>query len=126
MTVTTGIRRSGPPQAVQKVRENSYLVQVPLSESPSADWRRLFYEAQHEPPQDFPPRSVEFTGSALRFRSDAQSIEQKIACIDRWIERANQKEASLGGRSQEQSRRREEWARDQEELAQLNARLSKL
>ncbi len=126
MAATSGIRRAGPPQAVQKVRENSYLMQVLLSEPPSADWRRLFYEAQHDIPADFPPRSVEISGTLLRFRSGAEGVGQKIAWIDGWIERANQKEAGLGGRSEEQRRRREELVREQEELSELNARWSKL
>ena len=126
MTTTTGIRRASPPQAVQKVRNNYYLVQLSLSEAPSADWRRLFYDAQHETPPDFPPRSVEISGALLRFRSDPDSVEQKIGWIDRWVEKANQKEAALGVRSEEQRRRREELAREQLELAELNARWAKL
>ena len=99
--MTDGIQRAGPPQAVQKLRENFYMVQVALSEVPSADWKRLFYDAQQSPPTDFPPRAVEISGGALRFRSEPASVEQKIAWIDRWIERANQKEAALGGRLDE-------------------------
>ncbi len=123
---TSGIRRTGPPQAAQKVRDGVYLIQVSLSESPSADWRRLFYDTQGETPPDFPPRSVEISGALLRFRSDAASVEQKTQCIDRWAERANQKEAALGGRSEEQRRRREEVSRESQELAELNARWAKL
>jgi hypothetical protein len=126
LTTTTGIKRASPPHAIQKVRENYYLIQVSLSEAPSADWRRLFYDAQHETPPDFPPRSVEISGALLRFRSDPASVEQKIGWIDRWAEKANQKEAALGVRSEEQRRRREELAREQQELAQLNARWAKL
>ncbi|HEV3254793.1 MAG TPA: hypothetical protein VG033_10310 [Candidatus Acidoferrales bacterium] len=124
--MTTGIKRFGPPQAVQKVRDNVYLIQVLLSDSPTADWRRLFYEAQTETPPDFPPRSVEVTGALLRFRSDPASVEPKTAWIDRWVERANQKEAALGGRSEEQRRRREEVSHEAQELAELNARWAKL
>jgi hypothetical protein len=123
---TGGIKRASPPQAVQKVRESVYLIQVSLSESPSADWRRLFYDTQGETPPEFPPRSVEISGVFLRFRSDATGVEQKTTWIDRWIERANQKEAALGGRSEEQRRRREEVARESQELAELNARWAKL
>jgi hypothetical protein len=123
---TTGIRRVGPPQAAQKVRDNYYLIQVAVSESPSADWRRLFYDAQHDTPPDFPPRSVEITGALLRFRSDSASVGQKVGWIDRWIEKANQKEAALGGRSEEQRRRREEVAHETQELAELSARWAKL
>lgn len=126
MTTTTGIKRAGPPQAIQKVRDNYFLIQVSLTEAPSADWRRLFYDAQHETPPDFPPRSVEISGALLRFRSDPASVEQKTGWIDRWVEKANQKEAALGVRSEEQRRRREELAREQQELSELNARWAKL
>jgi hypothetical protein len=122
-----GVRRAGPPQATQKLRENFYLVQVPLSETPSADWKRLFYDAQQGPPPEFPPRAVEMSGPWLRFRCDSASVEQKIVWIDRWIERANQKEAGLGGRlEEERRRRREELMREQAELAELNTRWAKL
>ena len=99
---------------------------MPLSAVPSADWRRLFYETQHDVTPDFPPRSVEVSGPLLRFRSDAASVATKIPVIDRWIERANQKEASMAGRSEEQRRRREEQAREQLELAALNEGWAKL
>ncbi len=127
MTTLAGIKRAGPPQAVQKLRENFYMIQVALAETPSADWKRLFYDAQQSPPTDFPPRAVEISGAVLRFRSEAASVEAKLSWIDRWIERANQKEAALGGRlDEERRRRREEMAREQQELAELNARWSKL
>lgn len=126
MTTAEGIKRTGPPQAVQKLRENYYVVQVTLSETPSADWKRLFYDAQQSPPADFPPRAVEMSGVVLRFRTDPATVEEKIHRIDRWIERANQKEAALGGRDADRRRRREEVAREQQELAELNARWSKL
>ncbi len=121
------IKRTGPPQAIQKLREGFYLLQVPLSEAPSADWKRLFYDAQQSPPADFPPRGVEMSGHVLRFRSGADGIDQKIALIDRWITRANQKENAMGGRlDEERRRRREELSREQAELAELNSRWAKL
>ena len=123
---TDGVHRMGPPQAVQKVRENVYLVQVNVSEIPGADWKRLFYDAQRGFPPEFPPRSVEMSGATLRFRSDAATVEEKLKWIDQWIERANAKEASMGTRSEEARRRREELAREQQELAELNARWAKL
>jgi hypothetical protein len=122
-----GIKRAGPPQAVQKLRGNFYLVQVPLSENPSADWKRLFYDTQQSPPPDFLPRAVEISGVVLRFRSEPGVVDQRIGWIDRWIERANQKEAGMGGRlDEERRRRREEWTREQNELAELNSRWAKL
>jgi hypothetical protein len=127
VTTATGhaIRRAGPPQAVQKVRDGVYAIQVLLSEPPNADWKRLFYDAQRDVPADFPPRSVDISGSVLRFRSDASSVEQKIALIDRWIARANEKEATMGARTEEERRRREELAREMEEMAELNRRWAK-
>ena len=122
MAVVEGIKRSGPPVAVQKLREGFFLVQVPLSEVPTADWKRLFYDAQQSPPADFPPRSVEMIGPALRFRSEGTQVEERVKLLDAWIARANQKEASLGRRDEERQRRREELAREQAELAQWNSR----
>jgi len=124
--LASGVKRMGPPQAVQKVRDNYYLVQVLVSESPSADWRRLFYETQQEVTPDFPTRSVEITGSLLRFRSDPASVQEKVARIDRWLDRANQKDAAMANRSEEQRRHREELAREAQEMTQWNERWSKL
>jgi hypothetical protein len=118
----TSVRRSSAPQAVQKIRDNFFLVQVSITESPSADWRRLFYDAQQEVPPDFAPRSVEITGSFLRFKTDPSSVEQKIALLDRWMERASQKEAAMGGRSEVQRQKKEELERESKEIAEWNAR----
>ena len=126
MSAIEGVRRITPPQAVQKLKENLYLVQVGLSEAPGADWRRLFYETQQQVSPEFTPRAVEITGAALRFRSDDESVAGRIATVDRWLERANQKEAAMGLRTEEQRRRREELAREQKELSELNAKWAKL
>lgn len=125
MLTTTGIKRAGPPQAVQKVRENYFLVQVLLTGSPSADWRRLFYEVRHEA-SEFQPRAVEISGALMRFRAEPGGVEQRIAQIDRWVEYANGKEAAMGSRNEEQRRKHEELAREAEELGQWNARWEKL
>lgn len=122
----TAIRRAGPPQAVQKVRDNFYLIQVSISEAPTADWRRLFYDAQQDVSPDFPPRSVEISGTLLRFKSDPAGVEQKVALIDRWVEKANHKEAAMGVRSEEQRRHREELAHEAQELAEWNVRWARL
>jgi hypothetical protein len=126
VNVLDGVKRVGPPQAVQKLRENFYMVQIPINEVPSADWKRLFYDTQQAPPPDFPPRSVEMIGLALRFRCEGPLVEQRIALIDKWIERANQKEIAMGARSEERQKRREELAREQTEIAEWNARWAKL
>jgi hypothetical protein len=127
LTTYVGIKRAGPPQAIQKLRDGLYMVQITVSETPTADWKRLFYETQQSPPPDFPPRGVDVSGNFVRFRTDIASVEAKTAWIDRWIERANQKEASMGGKLDEERRlRREEHQREQQELAEINARLEKL
>jgi len=123
---TSGIRRAGPPQAVQKIRENQYLVKIFITESPCADWRRLFYEAERDAQAEFTPRSVEISGTLLRFKSDPASVEQRIASIDRWIDKATQKEASMGARSEVQRQKREEEEREAQELSEWNSRWAKL
>ena len=120
---TIGIRRLGPPQAVQKIRDNFFLVQVSISESPTADWRRLFYDAQQDVQPEFPPRSVEISGTFLRFKADPNTVEQKVGWIDRWLERANTKEVSMAGRSSEMQRqKKEEVEPEAQEIAEWNTR----
>ncbi len=127
MTTYEGIKRAGPPQAIQKLREEFFMVQITLTETPSADWKRLFYDTQLSPPPDFLPRSVDISGNLVRFRTDAASVEAKTAWVDRWIDRANQKEASMSGRLDlEGKQRREDHQREQQELAAMNARWEKL
>ena len=126
LDTTAGIKRAGPPQAVQKVRENYYLVQVMLTASPSADWRRMFYETKHDAAAEFHPRSVEISGALMRFRTEPATVEQRIGMIDRWVEHANEKEAAMGNRNDDQRRKREELAREAEELGEWNVRWAKL
>ncbi|HEY3937352.1 MAG TPA: hypothetical protein VGL97_07965, partial [Bryobacteraceae bacterium] len=121
---TSGIRRASPPQAVQKIRDNVFLMQLSITASPSGDWRRLFYDAQQDVPPDFAPRSIEITGTFLRFKSDPASVEQKVALLDRWMERASQKETAMAGRSEGQRQKMEEMTREAQELAEWNARWS--
>jgi hypothetical protein len=115
-----GVRRTGPPQAIQKIREGVYMLQVAISASPSADWRRLFYEAERNPQADFTPRAVEITGTLLRFKSDPASVEQRMASLDRWMDKASQKEAAMAGRSEAQRQKQEEAEREGRELAEWN------
>jgi hypothetical protein len=122
-----GVKRTGPPVAVQKLRENFFMVHVAISESPSADWKRLFYDTQQAPPPDFLPRAVEISGALLKFRTDSAGVEARLVWIDKWIERANQKESAMSGRLDEERRhKREELAHEQQELNELNARWAKL
>lgn len=127
MTMSEGTKRAGPPQAIQKLREDFYMIQITLSETPSADWKRLFYETQQSPSPDFLPRAVDISGHVIRFRADSASVEAKTAWVDRWIDRANQKEASMGGKlDEERRRRREEHQLELQELAAVNARWEKI
>jgi hypothetical protein len=126
MMTTNGVHRTSPPQAVQKIRDGVFMVQVGISGSPSADWRRLFYDAQQDVPPDFAPRSVEISGTFLRFKSDPASVEHKMAVLDRWMERATQKEAGMGGRTEVQRQKKEELEKEAQELAEWNSRWSKL
>ena len=111
---------------MQKIRDNVFLVQLSITASPSGDWRRLFYDAQQDVPPDFAPRSIEITGTFLRFKSDPASVEQKVALLDRWMERASQKAAAMAGRSEGQRQKMEEMAREAQELSQWNERWAKL
>jgi len=126
LSAAEGVRRITPPQAVQKLKDNLYVVHVGLSEAPGADWKRLFYETQQQVSGEFIPRSVEITGTTLRFRASNESVAERIATVDRWLERANQKEAAMGLRTEEQRRRRLELGQEHQELAEVNARWAKL
>ena len=120
------MKRTGPPQAIQKIREGVYMVQVSISASPSADWRRLFYEAERSLQGDFGPRAIEITGTLLRFKSDPAAVQDRIAALDRWMERASQKEAAMAGRSEAQRQKQEEAERETHELSEWNERWAKL
>jgi len=126
LSATEGVRRTTPPQAVQKLKDDLYVVHVGLSEAPGADWKRLFYETQQQVSGEFIPRSVEITGATLRFRASNETVAERIATVDRWLERANQKEAAMGLRTEEQRRRRQELAQEHAELGEVNARWAKL
>lgn len=126
MSAAEGVRRITPPQAVQKLKDNLYVVHVGLSEAPGADWKRLFYETQQQVSGEFIPRSVEITGATLRFRASNESVAERIATVDRWLERANQKEAAMGLHTEQQRQRRLELGQEHQELAEVNARWAKL
>jgi len=94
-------------------------VQIVLSEIPSADWKRLFTKRNNPPPR-IPSRSVDISGNLVKFRTEASSVEAKTAWVDRWIERANQKESGMGGRlEEERRRRRDEHLREQRSWPRL-------
>ncbi len=101
-------------------------MQVNISSSPSADWRRLFYEAERNGQGEFGPRAIEITGTLLRFKSDPAAVEQRIASLDKWMERATQKEAAMAGRSEAQRQKQEEAERERRELAEWNERWARL
>ena len=127
MTTYEGIKRTGPPQAIQKLREDLYMIQIMLSETPTADWKRLFYETQQAPPPDFPPRAVDISGAFIRFRSDVAERGSQDG-LDRPLDRPRQSEGSGHGREagRRTPARREEHQREQQELAAINAHWEKL
>ena len=86
----------------------------------------MFYETKHDAAVEFHPRSVEISGALMRFRSEPATVEQRIGMIDRWVEHANEKEAAMGNRNDDQRRKREELAREAEELGEWNGRWAKL
>jgi hypothetical protein len=53
-------------------------------------------------------------------------VEQKVAILDRWMERASTKEAAMAGRTEVQRQKQEEAAREAQELAEWNERWQKL
>src|SRR3981189_1943529 len=97
------------------------MVQIALSETPSADWKRLFYETQQSPSPDFPPRAVDISGHQLRSCTGIARVEAKTAGINCWSDRANQKESAMGEDVGNQLKRaREDGQREQQELASVN------
>ena len=72
---------------------------------------------------DFPPRSVEISGTFLRFKADPATVEQKIGVLDRWLDRASQKEASMAGRTEVQRQKKEELEREAREVARMECAL---
>ncbi len=128
MTTYEGIKRAGPPQAIQKLREDLYMVQITLSETPSADWKRLFYETQQSPPPDFPPRvgghqrnicALPLRGSPAWRPRPPGSIAGSIAPI-------RKKRPWAGGWTKSAASAAKSTQREQQELAAINARWEKL
>ena len=104
---TSGIRRASAPQAVTKVRDNYFLIQVSITESAERGLAAaVLRRAGADVPADFAPRSVEITGTFLRFKADPGTVEEKIAVLDRWIGKASQKEAAMAGRTEVQRQKR--------------------
>jgi hypothetical protein len=69
----------------------------------------------------------EISGALLKFRTESANVEARLGWIDKWIERANQKESAMSGRMDEERRRkREELAHEQKELNEINDRWAKL
>jgi hypothetical protein len=66
LTTYEGIKRAGPPQAIQKLREDLYMVQITLSETPSAMGGKLDEERR-------------------RRREEHQREQQELASVNaRW------------------------------------------
>ena len=67
-----------------------------------------------------------FVPSAVVVRASNENVGERIATVDRWLERANQKEAVMGLRTEEKRRRRQEMAQEHSELMEVNERWAKL
>ena len=101
---TSGIRRASPPQAVTKVRDNYFLIQVSITETPE---RGLAAAVLRRAGAGRAAGFCAAVGGNYRDVSAIQvrlrdSVEEKIAVLDRWMERANQKEAAMAGRTEVQ------------------------
>ncbi len=127
MTTYEGIKRTGPPQAVQKLRDDLYLIQIATFGNADGGLEAPFLRNAASAAARLSSPRVDISGTFVRFRSDVPSVAAKTAWIDRWIERANQKEGAMGGKlDEERRRRRDEHQREQEELAAINAAWEKL
>jgi hypothetical protein len=81
------IKRIGPPTP-KAVRGDDYDLTVPLSGTPSADWRRTFHEAENWKEPCHPSR-VTVKDKALMFTSEESHVRLWIQLIDEWIGVAN-------------------------------------
>jgi len=82
------IKRIGPPTPVA-LRGDEYDLSVPLSGTPSVDWRRAFHDSENWKEPCHPSR-VTVKDRALTFTSEEGHVRQWIQLIDEWIAVANQ------------------------------------
>jgi len=82
------IKRIGPPTP-KGVRGGEYDLNVPLSATPSADWRRTFHASENWKEPCHPSR-VTVKDRALMFTSEESHVRLWIQLIDEWIAGANQ------------------------------------
>src|SRR5437773_11461483 len=83
------IKRTGPPTPIG-VREGEYDLTVPLSATPSVDWRRAF-QAPENWKEPCHPSRVTVKDRALTFTSEEAHVRLWIHLIDGWIAEANQR-----------------------------------
>lgn len=83
------MKRIGPPTP-SGVRGEEYDLSVPLSATPSPDWRRAF-QAPENWKEPCHPSRVTVKDRALMFTSEESHVRLWIQQIDEWIAEANQR-----------------------------------
>ena len=83
------IKRSGPPTT-----HDSVTWRVPLSASPSREWEQAFRAAEGATTV-VSNKGVRFERTGLTFRSEDDQVPVWVEHIDRWIDHANQAQATL-------------------------------
>lgn len=87
------IKRVGPPVPID-VRGTEYDLSVPLSATPSAEWRRAF-QTPDEWKDPCHPSRIKVKDRSLIFTSEETQVGLWIQLIDTWIAAANGKCADL-------------------------------
>ena len=104
------MKRIGPPTPTA-VRGGDYDLTVPLSATPSTDWRRAFHAAENCKDPCHPSR-VTVRDKALMFTSDESHVRLWMQQIDEWIAAAN---AACAERPESAARRQIEAGEDERE-----------
>ena len=102
----------GPPTPLD-VRGTEYDLSVPLSATPSADWRRAF-QAPDEWKDPCHPSRIRVKDRSLIFTSEERQVGLWIQLIDQWITAANRKCEDLPASLTRQQVVQEEEARERQ------------
>ena len=106
---TNGIQRTSPPQAVQKIRDGVFHRAGGAFQKPQRGLAATFLRRAAGRHSGFRAAIHGDIGDFLRFKVDPSGVEQKIRVLDRWMDRANQKEATMGGRTEVQRQKKRKW-----------------
>lgn len=106
------IKRIGPPTPTG-LRGGEYDLTVPLSGTPSADWRRAFHAPENWKEPCHPSR-VTVKDRALTFSSEESNVRLWIQLIDEWIAGAN---GACAGRPESEAKREIDGNDDERERA---------